>query len=103
VNKAATTLSFVSGSGSSASGGTVTLLATLTSNVTGQPIVGEPVSFLLGATPVGPVTTVTGGIATLSGLSNAGLTNGESVTAEYAGSTNYIAAANVTGTLTLTP
>ncbi len=106
VNMAATTLSAVSGSGSSASGGTVTLVATLTSNATatGQPVVGETVSFLLGAitTPVGTATTATGGIATLSDLSNAGLTNGETVTAEYAGSTNYVAAANATGTLTLT-
>ncbi len=106
VNQAATTLSAVSGSGSSASGGTVTLVATLTSNATatGQPIVGETVSFLLGTvtTPVGTAKTTTGGIATLSGLSNANLTNGETVTAEYTGSTNYIAAANATGTLTLT-
>ena len=104
VNPAATTLSAVSGSGSSASGGTVTLMATLTSNVTSQPISGETVSFLIGTstTTVGTATTDSSGVATLSGISNAGITNGEAVTAEYAGSTNYAVATNATGIITLT-
>jgi hypothetical protein len=103
VNQAATTLSSVSGSGSSASGGTVTLLATLTSNVTAKPIEGETITFLLGTspTPAGTATTAANGIATLSGVSNAGLTNGETVTATYTGSANYQAAADAKGTLTL--
>jgi hypothetical protein len=104
VNQAGTTLSHVSGSGSSASGGTVTLVATLTSNVTGKGVSGEKITFLLGTstTPAGTETTDANGIATLSGVSNAGLTNGETVTATYTGSTDYAGAANATGTLTLT-
>ena len=103
VSAAATTLSSVSGSGSSAPGGTVTLVATLTSNVTAKPIEGETITFLLGTspTPAGTATTAANGIATLSGVSNAGLTNGETVTATYSGSANYHGAADAKGTLTL--
>lgn len=103
VNQAPTSLGSVSGSGSGASGGTVTLVATLTSNVTGQPIAGQTVSFLLGTntTPVGSAVTDSDGVATLSGLSNAGLTNGEVVTARYTGGPNYVGAPDATGTLTL--
>ena len=52
-------------------------------------------------TPVGTATTDSSGIATLSDISNAGLTSGETVTAEYSGSANYLGASNATGTLTL--
>jgi hypothetical protein len=103
VSQAATTLGSVSGTGSSASGGTATLVATLTSSVTNTGVSGETVTFLVGTstTPVGTATTGTNGVASLT-IANTGLTTGETVTAEYAGSTNYLAAANATGTLTLT-
>lgn len=74
------------------------------STITNAGIQGETVSFLLGSstTSVGSATTNSNGVATLSNLSNSGLTDGETVTAEYTGSANYSAATNATGTLTLT-
>jgi hypothetical protein len=101
VTPAATTLSAASGTASF--GGTATLTATLTSNVTGLGISGEPVSFTLdGGTPVSG-TTNSSGVATATVASTDPVGSTGVVVASFAGDTNYSAAANVTGSLTVTP
>ncbi|QEH32219.1 Bacterial Ig-like domain (group 1) [Aquisphaera giovannonii] len=103
VSQAATTLGAVSGTGSSDPGGTVALTATLTSPAAPGGVQGQTVSFYLGTstTAVGTAQTNGSGVATLSGLDNTGLTNGETVTAKFAGAGNFAAATDATGTLTL--
>ncbi len=104
VSQAATTLSSVAGSGTA--GGTVTLVATLTSQVTNQGIEGESVSFEIQGVAVGaPVTTDANGVALLTVATPSGLASGTysgAVTAIYDGSSNYAAAANVNGDLDIT-
>ncbi len=72
----ATNLSAVSGSGTL--GGTATLTCTLTAN--GSPLAGKTIAFTLNedgtVTTVGTATTGTNGVATLSGVSLAGLNAG---------------------------
>lgn len=102
VTQAATTLSDVSGTASStANPEQATLLATLKSNVTGQGVPGETVSFTLDGTSVGTAVTDASGEATLPGVATsdpAGTHQGV-VVAKYTGSTNYAAATNASGNL----
>jgi hypothetical protein len=90
VSQAATALTSVSGTASF--GGTATLVATLTSSVTGQPIAGETVSFTLDGTAVGTAMTDTTGIATLTGVATSDPvgTDPGGVVANFAGDTNYL-------------
>jgi hypothetical protein len=99
VSQAGTTLSAVSGTASF--GGTATLTATLTSNVTSAGISGETVSFTLDGTSVGTATTNSSGVATLTGVktSDAVGTHNGVVVASFAGDSNYTAAANASGNL----
>ena len=90
----ATSLSTISGSGTY--GGTATLTATLTAN--GSGVANETVSFTFinGATitPLGTATTDANGVATLTGVSLAGIGAGTYhgyVGASFAGDTNYSA------------
>ena len=99
VSQTATTLSDAAGTASF--GGTATLTATLTSNVTGLGIAGETVSFTLSGTSVGTVATDSNGVATLTGVATSapvGTVTG-AVVASFAGDTSYGAAADATGDL----
>lgn len=100
VNQANTALSSVSGS---ATGGLATLVATLTSSVTSLPIAGQMVSFTLDGTTVGQVTTDGSGVATLTGIptSDSSGTHTAVVVASYGGTTDYNAASDVSGDLTV--
>jgi hypothetical protein len=101
VSQAATTLSSVSGAAEF--GGTATLFATLTTSTANAVIAGETVSFTLNGTPVGTAVTDSNGIATLKGVAtSAGLgTDAGAVVASFAGDSNYVAAPNGTGDLTV--
>jgi len=101
VSQAATSLASVSGTATF--GGTASLTATLTSQVTGSGISGEKVTFTLDGTSVGSATTNSSGVATLSGVATsdpAGTKTG-AVVASFAGDSNYNAATNGTGNLTV--
>jgi hypothetical protein len=101
VSKAGTSLGTVSGTASF--GGTATLVATLTSAVTHSGIANETVTFTLDGTAVGSATTNSSGVATKSGVATTDMagTHTGAVVASFAGNTNYTAAANATGTLTV--
>jgi uncharacterized delta-60 repeat protein/CSLREA domain-containing protein len=93
----ATTLSSVSGSG--AFGGMASLTATLMS--LGSPLNGKTVNFSLNGTPVGNAVTNSNGVATLSGVSLAGINAGfyaTAVGAGFTGDVNY-SSSNNTGPL----
>ena len=82
------------------SGGTTTLTATLTS--AGSPFAGQQVSFSLNGSPAGTATTNAAGVATLSGVSLAGIGAGNyagGVQAAFAGDATHAPAA---GSATLT-
>jgi hypothetical protein len=100
VSKANTALGAVSGTASF--GGTATLTATLTSSVTGAPIVNEPVTFTLDGVSAGPAAVTNSmGVATLTGVpttDDAGTHTGV-VVASFAGDSNFNAAPNGTGDL----
>ena len=103
VTPQATNLSAISGSGTY--GGTATLTATLTAS--GSGVANEPVTFTFinGTiiTPVGTATTNANGIATLTGVSLAGIGAGTYtgyVGASFAGDTNYSASSG-SGNLTV--
>ena len=99
VSQAATTLGSVSGT--AAFGGTATLTATLTSQVTNAGASGETVSFTLDGTSVGTAVTNSSGVATLTGVATTAAvgTDTGGVVASFAGDTNYSAATNATGDL----
>ncbi len=100
VSPAATNVTAVSGT--AASGGTATLIAILSSSVTGADLADEPVSFTLNGTSVGNATTDSSGVATLTGVPNtepAGSYPG-AVVANFAGNTNYTSSSG-TGDLTV--
>jgi Bacterial Ig-like domain (group 3) len=81
-------------------GGTVNLSATLTSN--GDPVSAESVAFSLNGTSVGSAPTNASGVATLNGVSVAGIIPGSyptGVGATFAGDSNYTTAS---GTAALT-
>ena len=102
VAQAGTTLGSVSGTASF--GGAATLVATLTSSVTSQGISGETVDFTLDGTSVGSTTTNSSGVATLTGVTTTdpvGSTG--AIVASFAGDTNFSAAPNGTGNLTVSP
>ncbi len=104
VSQAATTLASVSGTASF--GGDATLVATLTSNVTSQPISGETVDFTISGTSLGSGTTNSSGVATFTTTSPVSLPVGDNagvVGASFAGDSNYAAAPNATGDLTVSP
>jgi hypothetical protein len=85
---AATGLAVASASG--VYGGTTTLTATLTSG--GSPVGNEPVVFTLNGTAVGSAVTASNGVATLPGVSLAGITAGTyagAVAASFTGDANY--------------
>jgi len=101
VSQAATSLASVSGTATF--GGTASLTATLTSQVTGNGIPGETVKFTLDGTSVGTATTNSSGVATLTGVTTtdtAGTHTG-AVVASFAGDTSYAAPTNGTGNLTV--
>jgi len=102
VSKANTALASVSGSATF--GGTATLTATLTSSVTSAGIANETVTFMLNGTSVGTATTNSSGVATLTGVAttDAAGTHTGVVVASFAGDSNYNAATNGTGNLTVT-
>ncbi|MGO9469656.1 MAG: beta strand repeat-containing protein [Isosphaeraceae bacterium] len=102
VSPADTTLASVSGSATY--GGTATLTATLTSNVTSAGIANETVSFTLNGTSVGTASTSSSGVATLTGVATTDAVGSYpgAVVASFAGDSNYNAATNATGTLTVT-
>jgi hypothetical protein len=105
VTQAATSLGSVSGSGTSGTGGRATLVATLTSQVTNKGISNQIVSFKLGTTSAGTALTDSHGVATLSNVPTTGFNPGvtpSAVTASFTGSTNFMAAADAHGDLTLT-
>ncbi len=88
-------------SGSGVYSGTATLIATLSSG--GSPLGGKTISFTLNGTSVGNVTTDVNGLATLSGVSLAGINAGtyaNAVAAGFAGDANF-AGSSGTGTLTV--
>ena len=101
VTQAATTLSAVSGTASF--GGTATLTATLTSNVTSLGISGETVSFTLDGGTAVTGTTNSSGVATATVATSDAVGSTGVIVASFAGDPNYSAAANVTGSLTVTP
>ena len=89
VSQAATTLTSVSAN--AVQGGSATLLATLTSSVTGLPISGETVTFTLSGSSAGTAVTNSSGVATLTGIATSepvGTYTGV-VGASFAGDTNY--------------
>ena len=88
-------------SGSAAVGGNALLTATLTSAASGLGVAGQTVDFKLDGTFVGSATTDGDGVATLAGIPNDDPlgTNPGAVVASFAGSTNYIAAADASGDL----
>jgi hypothetical protein len=74
----------------------------LTSSVTNAGVSGQTVSFTLDGNNVGTATTGANGVATLttsSPISDPVGTKTGAVVASFAGSTNYVAAANATGDL----
>ena len=84
-------------------GGTTTLSATLTN--AGSPVTGRSVDFSLNGTPVGSATTNANGVATLAGVSLAGLVVGSypsAVQASFAGDSSYDTSAG-TASLTVSP
>ena len=96
----ATNLS-VAGSASNTYGGTTILTATLTFSAS-TVISNEPITFSLNGTSVGTATTNTSGVATLSGVSLAGINVGTtSIVATFAGDTTY-AASSAAASLTIT-
>ena len=102
VAQADTTIGSVSGSASF--GGTATLVATLTSNVTSQAISGETVNFTLDDTSVGSATTNSSGVATLGNVATTDpVGSSGAIVASFAGDTNFSAAPNGTGNLTVSP
>jgi hypothetical protein len=102
VSPAPTTLSNVGGTAQF--GGTATLTATLTSNVTGLGIDGETLNFVLDNTIVGTAVTNTSGVATLSGVATTDFgTDTGGVIVTFTGDTNYAAAANGVGNLVVSP
>ena len=90
MSPAGTTLASVAGTANF--GGTVSLVATLTSNETGQPVSGKAVDFTLDGTSVGTATTDSSGVATLlfnpANADPVGTHTGV-VAANFAGDTNY--------------
>ncbi len=85
-------------------GGTTSLSATLT--LFGFPAPNQTIAFTLSGTAVGSATTGATGTATLSGVSLAGLAEGPHpgiVQASYAGSSIFVAGAQATGDVTVTP
>jgi hypothetical protein len=83
-------------------GGTTTLTATLTDS---SPVANEMIAFALNGVDVGDATTNASGVATLSGVSLAGLTAGTYtayVSASFAGDSTY-AASSAMADLTVTP
>ena len=98
VSQAPTSLGTVGGT---ATGGLATLTATLTSLVTNAGIAGETVDFTLDGVPVGSIMTDASGVATLPNVPTSDGTGTDSggVVASYAGSANYVAAADGTGDL----
>jgi hypothetical protein len=101
VAQAATTLSAVSGTASF--GGTATLTATLTSSVTGLGVSGQTVSFTLDGGTAVTGTTNSSGVATVTVATTDPVGSTGVVVASFAGDTNFSAAANVTGSLTVSP
>ncbi len=96
-----TTLSSVSGVG--IFGGTATLMATLTSN--GVNLSGKSITFTRNGTTVGSATTAANGIATLTGVSLAGINSGiydSAIGASFTGDGVDFASSNGTGPLTVT-
>ena len=95
VNKAGTTSDVLTSSLNPATyGATVTFTATLPANATGT------VTFLDGATPLSPVSTISGGVATYQ-ISNLAV-GPHSITASYAGDSNYASTTSNTVTETIT-
>jgi hypothetical protein len=81
-------------------GGTTNLSATLT-NSAGLPISGKSIAFSLNGSSVGSATTDSSGVASLSGISLAGINAGNyptGVAASFAGETAYVSS-NGTGSL----
>jgi len=104
VSKANSTLASVLGSATF--GGTATLSATLTSSVTGKGLANETVDFTLDGTMVGSGTTNSAGVATFtttSPITDSAGSHAGAVVASFAGDSNYNAATNASGTLTVTP
>jgi hypothetical protein len=99
VSKAGTTLSEVTGA--AGIGNNAELTATLTSNVTNQPIANETISFTLDGKSVGTATTNSSGVATLTGVTTTDAigTDTNGVVASFAGDSNYATATAVTGNL----
>jgi hypothetical protein len=97
VTQAGTNISSVSGT---ATGGMASLTATITSSVTRQPISGLTLNFTLDDTSVGPATTNSSGVATLTGIATSDPvgTLPNAVAAAFAGDTSY-SSSNGTGTL----
>src|SRR5437667_4706521 len=96
---APTTISGVSGSGTSGSTGTLT--ATLTSG--GSGLSGKTIRFTLNGSGAGTAATNSSGVATLSGVSLSGINAGNystAVAANFAGDTSY-AASSGSGALTV--
>ncbi len=103
VSKAGTALGAVSGTALFGGGGNAFLTATLTSSVTGLGVAGETVTFTLDNTVVGTAVTNGSGVALLGGLNisdGVGTYTG-AVVASFAGDTNYLAAADASGDLTV--
>src|SRR5262249_52173625 len=80
-------------------GGTTTLVATLDSSVSGNPLAGETIAFALAGVPVGTAITDANGIATLNNVSLAGFNAGSvTIAASFAGDTTNSSSSG-TGTL----
>jgi hypothetical protein len=99
VAQAGTSVGSVSGT---ATGGLASLTATITSAVTGQGVSGLTVEFTLDGTDVGPATTDSNGVATLSNIATSDPvgTHPNAVAVAFAGNTSYTSS-NGTGTLTV--
>src|SRR5439155_10162116 len=86
----ATSLAVTSATGTY--GGTIDLSATLTASASGSPVSGKTVSFTLNGTAKGSSTTDGNGVATLTGVSLAGINAGTystGVGASFAADTTY--------------
>jgi autotransporter-associated beta strand protein len=94
ISNSPTALSFTAGSGSGTYGGTTRATVTLTS--TGLPLANMTVGFALNGASVGTATTSESGVATLGGISLAGLNVGaypSSLVATFAGNETYVSSA----------
>ncbi|MGC8638403.1 MAG: beta strand repeat-containing protein [Isosphaeraceae bacterium] len=94
-------LSLVNVSGGAVLGGSATLVAKLTSQVTDQGVAGAGISFSLHGAYAGTAVTGTDGVATLTGVPSTdplGLDPG-AVVASFTGNPNYTIAGDVTGNL----